>query len=117
LFNCYEQVLKKGYLLGNEGNLCVLSHAMANSPAVALQGSGMSKYQAYLIRRYTKEFVYYIDDNEAGHKAGYRAAEVLHDFDVKCDLRLQPFEGITDTNELLMKHGLTAVKNLAYGVV
>jgi len=30
---------------------------------------------------------------------------------------LQPFEGITDTNELLMKHGLTAVKNLAYGVV
>ena len=73
LYECAEWALEAPFLTVVEGPMDVLALHDAGLPSVALMGTTFSQTQAYLVRRYTRNVLLWLDSDSAGAKASPRS--------------------------------------------
>lgn len=108
-----ELIQELDFVVLLEGNIDVVTLWQCGIPAVAKQGGVLSKYQASLIRRYTKNVVDWADNDDAGIKASKAQEVLLNEFG--CEVYKVQSKRFKDANELYLAEGVSKVRKLIYG--
>lgn len=70
LYNAKKHILEKDYVIIVEGQFdCITCHRFGYKNTVALGSASLSKYQFYLLKRYTNNLYLMLDNDSAGIKS------------------------------------------------
>ena len=116
LYGIYENqelITDLDFVVLIEGNIDVVTLWQCGIPAGAKQGTALTPMQVSKIRRYTKNIVYWIDNDEAGIKRASADRELLNIFD--CNVYEVMSKKYKDPNEMFLAAGAEKVVKMIYG--
>lgn len=108
-----ELIQELDFVVLLEGNIDVVTLWQCGIPAVAKHGPYLSKYQASLIRRYTKNVIDWFDNDAGGIEASKGQQDMLREFG--CEVYKVQSKRYKDANELYLAEGVSKVRKLIYG--
>lgn len=114
VFENAEHVLDAPFVTIVEGPPDVWACYDAGLPAFGLMGTTFSQHQAYLVRRYARRALLWLDDDEAGDKAAGIVRKMLEPLGVECQQveRRRPFK---DAGETWQKAGHDGMRRILHG--
>lgn len=114
LYEGAEAAIEAACVVLVEGPMDVIALYDAGLPAVALLGSTFSSYQAYVLRRYTRNVLIWLDQDEAGKRATKNVLALLRTMDFNAR-EVAPFRAFKDASETWQKAGHEGVRRMIHG--
>ena len=111
LYNAKKYILEKDYVIIVEGQFdCITCHRFGYNNVVALGGANFSKYHFSVLKRYTDNFIFLLDNDSAGDKS---MAKISSRYSSLCNLRCIKLPDLyKDIDSLLLKEPLWLKKEL-----
>jgi len=101
-------IQKKDKVIIVEGYLDVIAcHQVAVNNVIAVLGTALTQKQAFLIKRFTKNIILALDNDQAGQKATDRSIDVLKSIGMNVFVSILPEK---DPDETIKKHGVSTLQ-------
>ncbi len=106
-------IIKNNYVILVEGQVdCISCHERGIYNAVAVMGSFLSRYQFYLLKKYTNNFYCMFDNDAAGIKAYDKTVKKFSKY-ANCIKKVEYPVIYKDVDEYMKKCGDTSIFNLS----
>lgn len=109
-----REIIKQDFCVVNEGPIDAITGWICGLPSVAILGTAFSKKQAFMLRQFTRNILWVIDNDEAGNKAFNKARPIFDALDMRLEGIIPP-KGNKDLNELYVNTNRNNVRRIVNG--